>query len=143
MSIVRETFGKIAPIELAYRGMDSGNLQAVLDDIYHTAELICTGIYTNDQGFEFQELQNGVYRIRDLIISERFTHYSAIVAASKAAYLAVLLSKGIDTINRFEPSVDLRGERLESPVHPAINKVKALRPEAFWYWREIAKLIKE
>ena len=142
LSIVRETFGKTAPIELEYRGMDKENLQAVLDDIFHTAELICTGIYTNDQSFEFQELQSGVHRIRDLIISERFTQYSAIVAASKAAYLAVLLSKGIDTINRYDSSVDLRGERLESPIHPAINKVKALRPEAFWYWREIERLIK-
>ena len=142
LAVVRETFGKIAPIELEYREMDRDNIQAVFDDIYHTSELVCTGVYTNDQSFEFKELQAGVRRIRDLIISESFTQYSAMVAASKAAYLSVLLNKGIDTINRFDPSVDLRGERLELPVNPVINKVKSLRPEAFWYWKETEKLLR-
>ena len=143
LAVVRETFGKIAPIELEYREMDRDNIQAVFDDIYHTSELVCTGVYTNDQSFEFKELQAGVRRIRDLIISESFTQYSAMVAASKAAYLSVLLNKGIDTINRYDPSVDLRRERLELPVNPVINKVKSLRPEAFWYWKETEKLLRD
>lgn len=149
LAVVRETFGKIAPIELEYRGMDRENVQAVLDDIYRTAELVCTGVYTNDQSFEFKELQSGVRRIRDLIISESFNQYSAIVAASKAAYLAVLLGKGIDEIRRYDPAVDLRSERVgtaldssgQALVSPVINKVKALRPEAFWYWNEVERLL--
>ena len=151
LAVVRETFGKIAPIELEYRGMDRENVQAVLDDIYRTAELVCTGVYTNDQSFEFKELQSGVRRIRDLIISESFNQYSAIVAASKAAYLAVLLGKGIDEIRRYDPAVDLRSERVgtaldgsgQALVSPVINKVKSLRPEAFWYWKEVERLLGE
>ena len=57
--------------------------------------------------------------------------------------LSVLLNKGIDTINRYDPSVDLRGERLELPVNPVINKVKSLRPEAFWYWKETERLLRD
>lgn len=34
LAIVRSTFGKIAPIELAYRGMDSSDTKPILDDIY-------------------------------------------------------------------------------------------------------------
>lgn len=140
LSVVRETFGRIAPLELEYRGLDRNNLQMVLDDIRKTAELVCTGVYTNNQSFEFKELLGGVHRIRDLIICENFNQYSAIVAASKAAYLSLLLERGIDILNRFDPTVDLRSVRLESPINPVVNKIKSVKPEAFWYWHEIEKL---
>ena len=40
LTITRETFEKIAPIELEYRGKDKENLDVILDDIYKTSELI-------------------------------------------------------------------------------------------------------
>lgn len=141
LRVVRETFGRIAPIELEYRGLNKDNLMAVLEDIYRTAELVCTGIYTKDQSFEYKELSSGVRRIRDLIISERFNQYSAVVAASKAAYLSVLLRHGMNEIKRFDPSVDLRGVKLGDKVNPLMNRIRTLRPEAFWYWMEIERLI--
>ena len=142
LSVVRETFGKIAPLELEYRGLDRNNHKMVLDDIYRTAELICTGVYTNNHSFEYKELMGGVRRIKDLIISESFNQYSAIVAASKAAYLSLLLGNGIDTFNRFDSTIDLRNVRLESPINPVVNKIKSIKPEAFWYWHEIEGLSK-
>ena len=142
LSVVRETFGKIAPIELEYRGLDRENMTDVLEDIYWTAELVCTGVYTNDQSFEYKELSSGVRRIRDLIISESFNQYSAIVAASKAAYLSVLLRLGVNEISRYDPSVDLRSVKLGERVSPVMNKIRALRPEAFWYWMEIERMKK-
>lgn len=141
LAVVRETFGKIAPIELAYRGMEDYGVEAVLDDIYLTSELICTGIYTGNQSFEFKELQSGVKRIRNLIISENFNQYSAMVAASKTAYLSVLLRLGVDEVRRYDPAVDLRSVRVGERVNPVINKMKALRPEAFWYWMETERLL--
>lgn len=141
LSMVRKTFEKIAPVELDYRGMSHADVTAVLDDIYKTSELLCTGIYTNDQSFEYKELQSGVHRIRDLIISERFNQYSAMVAASKAAYLAVLLRLGIDEVKHYDNSVDLRNVRIGESVNPVLNKMKALQPEAFWYWVEIERIL--
>ncbi len=141
LSIVRTTFEKIAAVELEYRGMDSRNLSPILDDIYKSAELICTGIYTNDQSFEYQELVRGINRIKNLILCERYNHYSAIVNASKAAYLSVLLKKGINQVQHFDPAVDLRPIKLESPIHPVINKIKTIRPEAFFYWMQIEKIL--
>lgn len=143
LSVVHETFEKIAPLEMEYRGMVNRDLQIVLNDIYQTAELVCTGGFTNDQSFEFKELLNGVHRIKDLIISERFNQYSAIVAASKAAYLSVLLGKGVHVMKRYNPTVDLRNVRIDEPVNPTLNKIKSLKPEAFWYWMETEKLMKE
>ncbi len=143
LTVARGTFKKIAAIELDYRLMDSSDLLPILDDIYTTAELICTGLYTNDKGFEYQELVLGINQIRSLIISEKYNHYSAIVNASKAAYLSVLLRKGINEITRYDPNTDLRPVKLDTPIHPAINKLKAVRPEAFFYWMQIEKLLAE
>ena len=141
LSTARSAFEQIAPIELDYRRMDSNDLTPILDDIYKTSELICTGIYSNEQSFEYQELIRGINQIRPLIISEKFNHYSAIVNASKAAYLSVLLRKGINEIQHYDPSIDLRYVKLGDPIHPAINKIKAVRPEAFYYWMQIEKLL--
>lgn len=143
LSAVRATFEKIAPIELDYRRMDNSDLTPILDDIYKTSELICTGIYSNDQSFEYQELVRGINQIRPLIISEKYNHYSAIVNASKAAYLSVLLRKSINEIQHYDPAVDLRAVKLGTPIHPAINKIKTFRPEAFFYWRQIERLLSE
>ncbi len=143
LSTARLTFEKIAPIELEYRKMDSSDLTPILDDIYKTAEVICTGIYTNEQSFEYQELVKGIRQIGNLIVSEKYNHYSAIVNASKAAYLSVLLKKGINEIKHFDASIDLRLVKLGAPIHPAINKIKIFRPEAFFYWMQIEKLLTE
>ena len=143
LSIARATFEKIAPIELDYRRMDSADITPILDDIYKTSELICTGIYTKAQSFEYQELVRGINQIRPLIISEKYNHYSAIVNASKAAYLSVLLRKGINEIRHYDPAIDLRSVKLNVPINPAINKIKTFRPEAFFYWMQIEELLAE
>lgn len=143
LSIARATFEMIAPIELEYRRMDCSDLTPILDDIYKTAEIICTGIYTNDKSFEYQELVKGIKQIGSLIISEKYNHYSAIVGASKAAYLSVLLRKGINEIKHFDPSIDLRPVKLGGPINPAINKIKTFRPEAFFYWMQIEELLND
>ena len=141
LSAARATFEKIAPIELDYRQMDNSDLTPILDDIYKTSGLICTGIYSNDQSFEYQELARGINQIRPLIISEKYNHYSAIVNASKAAYLSILLSEGINEIQHYDPAIDLRPVKLGAAINPAINKIKIFRPEAFFYWMQIEKLL--
>lgn len=143
LDTVYATFKKIAPIELDYRRMDNRDLTPILDDIYKTSELICTGIYTNDQSFEYQELVKGIKQIGNFIISEKYNHYSAIVNASKAAYLSILLKKGINEIKHFDSSIDLGPVKLSASINPVINKIKTFRPEAFFYWMQIDKLLNE
>lgn len=138
---VRSTFEKIAPIELSYRSMPSDNLAVVLDDILHTSEIICTNVYSKDGSFESTELTKGVSQIHDLIISENYTYYSAVVNAAKAAYLATLLKLGINEIKRFDPSMDLNKLKLSSSVNPLISKIKSFRPEAYFYWVMIGDLL--
>ena len=112
-----------------------------LDDIYATSLLICTGLYTKNVSEDYTRLTKGIKRIHDLIISENYNHYSAIVNASKAAYLSVLISKGINTFQRYDKTVNLNHIQIGEPVPTAINKLKTIRPEAFFYWHQIEKLL--
>lgn len=63
------------------------------------------------------------------------------IRAFKAAYLSVLIGKGINTIKRYDPTINLRHIQIGEPIPPAINKLKAIRPEAFFYWCEIEQLL--
>ena len=91
LSIVRNTFQKIAPIELEYRKMAPDNLTAVFDDIYHTSEIICTNVYSKTEVSNLRSFQ-GFSQIHDLIISKNYTYYSAAVNASKQLILPLCLN---------------------------------------------------
>ena len=78
-----------------------------------------------------------------IIISENYTYYSAVVNAAKAAYLATLLKLGINEITRFDSSIDLGKLKLYPTVNPAISKIRSFRPEAYFYWYEISRLLQD
>jgi hypothetical protein len=93
LTVVSETFRKFASVELQYRNLDPENIILVLDDIYQTSLCICLkGPLKPDT---FNLLQMGIKRIRSFIHSEKYNIDSAIINASKVAYLSVLIDKSL------------------------------------------------
>ena len=140
LSITRTTFQKIAAVELQYRRMEDANVGQVLDDIYQTARCICMrGI---EKAEEYALLQDGIRRIGSFIYSERYTIDSAIVNASKAAYLSRLIGSGVDEVNHYSADAIsvMASQELHLPVPTKLNKLKKTHPEAFFYWLEIQNL---
>lgn len=143
ITITTETFKKFAAVELQYRHLDSTDIPSVLKDIYGTAECICLrGLKDKD---EFTLLQGGINRIKSFIHSERYNIDSAIVNASKAAYLSKLIEHGITSVRHFNPAnvMALRDAVLSSPIQTKFNKFKKSNIEAFYYWTEIQKIESE
>lgn len=142
LAITTDTFRKFASIELQYRNLPADDIQSVLDDIYNTALCICMRGTENAE--EYKLLQDGITRIGSFIHSEKYTLDSAIVNASKAAYLAVLLSKGLTNINRYNPTniSQLAVKTIIAPLPTKLNKLKKTHPEAFFYWCEVQELQK-
>ena len=140
LSITRTTFLKFATVELEYRHMQSDDIRQVLDDIYQTALCICMRGW--DKPDEFKLLQDGITRIRSFIHSEKYSLDSAIVNASKAAYLSKLIEKGKNDIHHFNPEKvnELTDMKLEMPIPTKLNKLKKTHPEAFFYWCEIQRM---
>ncbi len=140
LAITAETFRKLAPIELQYRKLPGWNIQAVLDDIYQTALCIC--MRGNENAEEYKLLQEGVLRIANFIHSEKYSLESAIINASKAAYLSALLNTGLTDISHYNPETisQLASKTIMAPLPTKLNKLKKTHPEAFFYWSEIQDL---
>ena len=140
LTITKQTFLKFAATELEYRHLQPNNIQQVLDDIFHTALCICMrGAYQTE---EFALLKEGISRIGNFIHSERYTLDTAIVNASKAAYLAKLIENGLNEIHHYKPEKagELKNKDLSLPLPTKLNKLKKTHPEAFFYWYEISEL---
>ena len=143
LSITRQTFQKFAAVELQYRHLDPSDLKQVLDDVYNTSLCVC--LRGNQDKEEFMLLQDGVSRIGNFIHSEKYNIESAIVNASKAAYLSKLIEYGIDEVNHYDKSMfeSISTETLQLPIHTKLNKLKKTLGEAFFYWLEIQKIVNE
>jgi hypothetical protein len=142
ISFVAETFKKFATIELHYRNLDPNNISQVLDDIYQTSLCICLrGLIETDK---FNLLFAGTKRIQNFIHGEKYNLDTAIVNASKAAYLSVLISTGVSKANYFNPNniEPLMNAVIIEPLPINLNKLKKSNPEAFFYWNEIGAILK-
>lgn len=140
MGISADTFRRFAAVELGYRGMDAADTESVLDDIYNTSVCLISRGQVNPG--EYGLLQDGIKRVRGFIHSEVYSLESAIVNASKAAYLSELIRLGCNSINHYKPgdAALLAGIVLKEPVPTKFNKLKKTNIEAFFYWNEIQKL---
>ena len=141
ISVTRNTFTKLAAIELEYRHLQKDNIQQVIDDIYHTA--LCISMRGVENPDEFKLLQDGIIRIGNFIHSEKYTLDSAIINAAKAAYLCKLLEYGINEVHHYDPTKldELVAQTVNQPFPTKLNKLKKTHPEAFFYWNEIQSML--
>ncbi len=137
LAVTSKTFKKFAEVELQYRNLDPENIAQVFDDIYQTSLCICLKGQVEPENFKI--LQAGIKRIQNFIHSEKYNIDSAIVNASKAAYLSVLIANGIMKATRFDPQnmEHLREAVIREPLPTKLNKLKKTNVEAFFYWNEI------
>jgi len=138
LQVVRKTFKKFAVAELAYRDKSELKPEDILKDIYQTSLSICTR--GKDGKANFEDLQNGMSRIRSFVFSEKYHLERAIRHAAKAAYMATLLKKDVARIERFEPGVDMKDWIIEQPFNTRVNKLKKSDPESFFYWYKMYEL---
>ncbi|MDR0829105.1 MAG: nucleotidyl transferase AbiEii/AbiGii toxin family protein [Prevotellaceae bacterium] len=143
LSITASTFRKFAKIELGYRNLNTDNIKQVLDDIFQTSLCICLQGTVDKEHFNL--LQDGIKRIQSFIHSERYYLDKAVTDASKAAYLSVLLDKNINEVKHFDENLSflLDNEKIELPLPTKLNKLKKNNLEAFFFWNEIHKLLKQ
>ena len=140
IEIVKDTFYKFSQTELAYRNAEQ-TTEDVLNDIYQTALSIVTrGI---DGNGNFDDLQKGIQRIKNLIFSESYQIEKAIIHASKAAYTTTLIKHNANSFDKFEHSKQLTDWAINEPFNTKLNKLKKSNPEAFFYWYKIYEFEKK
>lgn len=135
---VKDTFFDIAQTELTYRKLNQFSPEDVLNDIIKTS--FCISVRGISSDCHFNEIQNGIQRIKQYIISELFPIDKVIIAASKAAYIASLIKSGNVEIKRFNNSVSSETMNIIDIEYNKLNKLKKNNREAFFYWYKVLEL---
>jgi hypothetical protein len=138
--VISIAFQRFAKTELSYRNIIGLTENDVLEDIYQTA--LCLTTRGLDGKGNFQQLQDGVKRMRLFIFSENYHIEKAIIHASKAAYLSVLIKQKVSTIQKFDDPSLIKDWLIGAPMNSKLNKLKKSNPEAFFYWHKIFELIR-
>lgn len=139
ISDVRNSFQTIAQTVLTYRAQNNMTPADVLEDIFQTS--LCISLRGKGGNGDFREIQHGIVRIKQFIIFESFFIDSVILAASKAAYLSVLIKTQSMTFEKLQnPSIVLEW-MITNTNYNKLNKLKKVNPEAFYYWYKAIELI--
>ena len=137
---VKTTFHRFALTEIEYRNTNQ-TPKDVLNDIYQTALCIVTRGAEGNGNFE--ELQKGIQRIRNLIFSESYHIEKAITNATKAALMATLIKNNATSLDKFDNLQEMKNWTIGKPLNTKLNKLKKSNPEAFFYWYKIYELEKQ
>lgn len=139
LHITSQAFRKIAGVELSYRSLGH-ELSKVFEDIRATA--LCISTRGKEGNGDFDLLLDDIMRVKSFMYKHRYYIDDAIIDASRAAYLATLIEKGI---TEMEPYSDNPLDVKELVIHPSLtnklNKLKANLPEAYYYWSKTSELL--
>ena len=132
VNLVGAAFENIALKQLSYRAMREQTSIDVLMDVFYTAVLI--GMRGSSPSTEYAELLGGFKKLAAFVYSGFFSLDSAILCASKAAYLSALIANQKDSIQRFENNQDISSWSIVNSDYSKLNKLKKTSPEAFYYF---------
>ncbi|MCF0184725.1 MAG: nucleotidyl transferase AbiEii/AbiGii toxin family protein [Bacteroidaceae bacterium] len=141
IAIASETFRRIAPVELGYRGLKSDNLDLVFDDIRNTALNISTRGFVDKEKFAL--LQKGINSIGSFMYLGTYHIETAVTDAAKAAYLATLIQHDIAKIEHYGGDVDALATMSVNTLTNKLNKLKLGNPEAYYYWCKTDAILSE
>jgi hypothetical protein len=137
--LVAAAFNSMAAKELRYRHLPDLTPADALSDAFQTACLIGMRGYPPQP--QYPELLNGFRKLAAFIYSGFFSLDSAILCASKTAYLCALIQTQHRKINRFDKNSDLSPLAIANPDFNKLNKIKKTSLEAFFYFYHALQLL--
>ena len=136
---VTKTFHPVAKSEIGYCDLKISS-DDVLQDIFDTGITICE---RNEKNKEFLQLQTGIKKIFNFIFIEKFRIESAIICASKAAYLSLLVKqRAKETPARYNNPQEIKEWSITNERFRKLDVFKRTNPEAFFYWYKAIEIIK-
>ena len=90
-------------------------------------------------------MQDGIKRIQGFIYGEKYYLDTAIIEASKVAYLSTLITNNLTEVEHFNKNnvKGLQHAIIENPLPTKLNKLKKSNIEAFFYWNKVYEIQKE
>lgn len=133
------SFNRIAAVELSYRSLGT-DIGQIFNDIRQTALCISTRGKAGNGNFE--QIQDGIIRVKAFMYKQKYMIDNAIIDSARAAYLATLMEKGIETIQPYpgNPAV-IKDLVIYPSLTNKLNKLRANLPEAYYYWAKTSELL--
>ena len=138
LDITSRSFKAIADVELGYRNLGH-DLKQIYQDIRQTALNISTRGFVDKDKFAL--LQKGIISIKPFMFKSAYRIEEAIIDASKAAYLATLIEKGQETVERFPVTPFSEDLQIAPVLTTKLNKLRIGLPEAYYYWAKTSQLL--
>lgn len=137
LHVTSQAFRKIAGVELSYRSLGY-ELSKVFEDIRATA--LCISTRGKEGNGDFDLLLDGIMRVKSFMYKHRYYIDDAIIDASRAAYLATLIEKGITEMEPYSGNpLDVKELVINPSLTNKLNKLKANLPEAYYYWSKTSE----
>lgn len=128
LTLVRTSYMQVASEEIGFRKLNIDPIQ-VLEDTQRAS----FALSIRDKSEAFKHLQLGISNFTNFTLV-RFNIEEAITAAAKVAYLAEMLKKEEQSIEKYNNPMDVKDWTIESVQYNKLNKLKKSNPEAFFYW---------
>lgn len=137
---VRTAHGRIAKLEIGYRGLDA-TIEDVLKDT--VSGCICIASRGITEGGDYAYYKDGISRIRSHILGGKFGGEIAGAYASRVLYLASSMLAGRDRIVSIADGADYAGHRIELPQPRRFSYLRIVDPVSYAYLVEASKVLKE
>jgi len=147
LQLLKQSFFAMAKNEIGYRAEGQKmEPQDVLMDIINTALILnrANKQLNAEDAEKFEELNTGIDQFRHYVFVGNFRMENALLAASKAAYLAATIFKdNVGPIKRFDPELSKEDYMIKNQQYNFLNKkLKFIaKGEALFYWNETINLI--
>ena len=139
LDITSKSFGRIAEVELSYRGLEN-NPKLIFDDVRQTS--LCLATRGADGKGNFLMLQRGISRIKSFMFRGSYLIDNAIIDAARAAYIATLLETGQTKVERYNGDpLSIASLEIKSTLPNRLSRLKRQSPEAFYYWAKTSELL--
>lgn len=139
LTVLKKSFLETAKAEIAYRPerrIDS--IEKILYDIIETSLLIAKKdiLKTENEKTLFDEINKGINQFRHFVFVRKFEILEAQVASAKAAYLASIILKEGNELQKFNEKIPLNDYMISNTEYNYLNKrlKYVAKGEALFYW---------
>ncbi len=138
----KQSFAITSEKEIAYRTGQQITQEAVLSDIIDTSLMIASLGKFFDANGDFKHIHTGITQLKSFIYNGAFRMDEAIVASSKAAYLAAIILTGYDgEIQRWQDGDDIMKYIIEPIEYQFLNKRRNIPGAPLFYWHHTLSLL--
>lgn len=140
----KQSFDRTSQKEIAYRGITEITPETVLNDIINTSLMIASQGKFFDEAKHYPHITTGLTQLKSYIYNGAFRSDEAILASSKAAYLAAMILAGYEgEILRWQDEDDIQKYFVKPIEYQFLNKRRNIPGGPLYYWNQTLSLLRK